>query len=59
MPQLNLCGDAQSLLTGWNCRRLPGTMKFGKSYTQVLEDPTYPEEWRKGAIEYNRVRKFC
>lgn len=30
-------------------------MRFGKSYVEVLEDPTFPEEWRKGAIEYNKV----
>lgn len=32
-------------------------MRFGKSYAEVLEDPTFPEEWRKGAIEYNKVRR--
>lgn len=33
-------------------------MRFGKSYAEVLEDPTFPEEWRKGAIEYNKLKKL-
>ncbi|WFD32371.1 coatomer subunit beta [Malassezia sp. CBS 17886] len=31
------------------------TMKFGKSYAELLSHPTFPEEWRQGAIEYNQV----
>lgn len=37
---------------------LSDAMKFGKSYSDVLANPTFPDEWRDGAIEYNRLKKL-
>ena len=30
-------------------------MKFGKSMLEELASPNFPEEWKKGAIEYKQV----
>lgn len=33
-------------------------MKFGKSYIDTLARPDFPDEWRKGAIEYKQLKKL-
>jgi hypothetical protein len=33
-------------------------MKFGKSYMETLASPSFPEEWRQGAIEYKHVSQW-
>lgn len=30
-------------------------MKFGKTYMETLASPSFPKEWREGAIEYKHV----
>lgn len=33
-------------------------MKFGKSYMETLASPSFPQEWREGAIEYKQLKKL-
>ncbi|CEH12719.1 Predicted E3 ubiquitin ligase [Ceraceosorus bombacis] len=33
-------------------------MKFGKSYMETLASPSFPQEWREGAIEYKHLKKL-
>lgn len=33
-------------------------MKFGKSYMETLANPSFPQEWREGAIEYKQLKKL-
>ena len=33
-------------------------MKFGKSYMETLASPSFPKEWREGAIEYKQLKKL-
>ncbi|UZJ53085.1 hypothetical protein CBS101457_002405 [Exobasidium rhododendri] len=33
-------------------------MKFGKSYMETLASPSFPKEWRDGAIEYKQLKKL-
>jgi len=30
-------------------------MKFGKTYMETIANPSFPKEWREGAIEYKHV----
>ncbi|EPQ26974.1 uncharacterized protein PFL1_05609 [Pseudozyma flocculosa PF-1] len=33
-------------------------MKFGKTYMETMADPSFPKEWRQGAIEYKHLKKL-
>lgn len=33
-------------------------MKFGKTYMETMADPSFPEEWRNGALEYKHLKKL-
>ncbi|KAG9049930.1 hypothetical protein FS837_008516 [Tulasnella sp. UAMH 9824] len=33
-------------------------MKFGKTYTAIIYDPTFPQEWRDKAIDYRQLKKL-
>lgn len=33
-------------------------MKFGKTYMETMADPSFPKEWREGAIEYKHLKKL-
>ncbi|PWN53937.1 hypothetical protein IE53DRAFT_383516 [Violaceomyces palustris] len=33
-------------------------MKFGKTYMETIADPSFPKEWRQGAIEYKYLKKL-
>ncbi|SNX84966.1 uncharacterized protein MEPE_03675 [Melanopsichium pennsylvanicum] len=33
-------------------------MKFGKTYMETMADPSFPEEWRSGALEYKHLKKL-
>ncbi|KAG9000855.1 hypothetical protein FRB90_011724 [Tulasnella sp. 427] len=33
-------------------------MKFGKTYTALIYDPTFPQEWRDRAIDYRQLKKL-
>ncbi|KIO15732.1 hypothetical protein M407DRAFT_34678 [Tulasnella calospora MUT 4182] len=33
-------------------------MKFGKTYSAIIYDPTFPQEWRDKAIDYRQLKKL-
>lgn len=33
-------------------------MKFGKTYMETMADPSFPAEWRNGALEYKHLKKL-
>ncbi|KAK8854511.1 hypothetical protein IAR55_003250 [Kwoniella newhampshirensis] len=33
-------------------------MKYGKEFQQILEDSSFPPEWKSSAIEYRRLKKI-